>query len=167
MIFRRAILTAFATLLAGSVWAANLSAPTGRVLLTVSGAIENVNQGETAVFDLALLEGLDWQDITTFTHYTEGPQRFRGPTLASLLEVLGVREGTLRAVALDDYAIKIPIEDLAKYDILLAMEHNGERMRVRNRGPIWVIYPAASPGDIVQEHISHSIWQLTSIEVIR
>lgn len=167
MIVRRAILAAFATMLAGSVWAANLGAPTGRVLLTVSGAIETVNQGDTAAFDLALLEELDWQEITTFTHYTEGLQTFSGPTLASLLEALGVRDGTLRAVALDDYAIEIPVADLAKHEVLLAMEHNGERMRVRNRGPIWVIYPATSPDDIVQEHISHSIWQLTSIEVMR
>lgn len=167
MICRRALLVAFTTLLAGSVWAANLGVPTGPVLLTVNGAIQTANQGAAAVFDRAMLEGLDWQDIETFTHYTEGLQTFGGPTLASLLDQLGVRDGTLRAVALDDYAIEIPVADIADHEILLAIQHNGSAMRVRNRGPIWLIYPAASPEEIGQRHISHSIWQLTEIEVIR
>lgn len=167
MILGRLFFLAFLAICAGPAAAAGLALPTGPIVLTVRGAIETANAGEAAVFDMEMLERLDWREIRTFTNYTDGPQTFAGPTLASLLDTLGVRDGRLRAAALDDYAVEIPVTDLAEHEILLAVEHNGARMRVRDRGPIWVIYPAASGQDIQQRHISHSIWQLTSIDVLR
>ena len=165
---RRSFLAvASASLLGLPAFAANLQVPTGRVLLTVTGAISQTNVDETAVFDEDMLRALDWKEIETYTHYTLGLQTFEGPTLLSLLEELGVQEGMLRVVALDDYAVDIPGADAAKFTILLAMRHNGKPMRVRNKGPIWVIFPAASLDDIREEHESLSIWQLTSIDVTR
>jgi hypothetical protein len=169
MIARRAFFACLAllTLSLSPASAANLAAPKGRVLLTVTGAIETANQGEAAVFDGDMLAALDWREIETYTYYTEGVQRFSGPTLASLLAALGVSGGVLRAVALDDYTVEIPVSDLEDYDILLALQHNGKPMRVRDRGPIWIIYPAASPEEIEKRHIAHSIWQLNSLDVLR
>ncbi len=164
---RRSALAALAVVLAFPAWAASLAKPEGRVLLSVTGDITRTNDGDAAVFDREMLESLDWTRIETFTHYTDGPQEFAGPTLASLLATLGVADGVLRAVALDDYVVDIPVSDLEAHQIILAMRHNGRQMRVRDKGPIWIIYPAANVDDIGERQKSHSIWQLVRIDVTR
>lgn len=152
-----------AGLLGGPVVA--LDAPGGSPLLTVTGDLTVTNAEDVAVFDLDLLRSLDWRQIETHTPYTEGPQTFAGPTLASLLEALGVTSGTLRAVALNDYAIDIPVSDARDFDVLLAIEHNGETMRPRNKGPIWVIYPMTGTEPLPDAYGSRMIWQLNRITV--
>ncbi|SMX46653.1 molybdopterin-dependent oxidoreductase [Maliponia aquimaris] len=156
-------LSMLASLACGPVLA--LDAPAGSPLLTVSGDLTVTNADDVAVFDLDMLHALEWREIDTYTPYSEGPQRFAGPTLASLLEALGVTEGTLLAIALNDYAIDIPVSDARDFDVLLAIEHNGEAMRPRNKGPIWVIYPMNGTEPLTEAHGSRMIWQLNRITV--
>lgn len=142
-----------------------LRAPDGRVLLTVSGDITQTNGPDGAVFDRAMLESLEWRELRTFTSFTEGEQVFEGPTLASLLEVLGVASGTLHATAINDYTVEINAADAFEHDVLLAMTHNGQKMRVRDKGPIWVVYPM-SRGDAARNlYDAEMIWQLVRIRV--
>jgi hypothetical protein len=42
------------------VWAGELTKPTGKVLLTMSGKIENTNENGKAVFDIAALRNWAW-----------------------------------------------------------------------------------------------------------
>ena len=58
-------------------------------MLTVSGEIAVENALGLAEFDIGMLRDLDWREIETFTPFTQGMQRFAGPTLASLLDRLG------------------------------------------------------------------------------
>ncbi|MBY6164112.1 molybdopterin-dependent oxidoreductase [Mameliella alba] len=125
------------------------------------------NSVDRAEFDRALLQTLDWVEIVTHTPFTEGPQTFAGPTLASLLKALGVEDGTLLATALNDYTIDIPVADAWAHDVLLAVDHDGRPMRTRNRGPIWIVYPAATPDDFEDVHGARMIWQLNRIRVQR
>ena len=123
--------------------------------------------GAVAVFDRAMLEALDWREIETYTPFTDGPQKFAGPTLASLLETIDVDSGTLMATALNDFSIGIPVADADAHDVLLALDHNGRAMRMREKGPIWVIYPSDSADVIDDELGSRMIWQLNRIQVQR
>ena len=50
--------------------AADLPAPTGPVILTVSGAISNTNAGDTAEMDLEMLRALESRAFTTTTIWT-------------------------------------------------------------------------------------------------
>ncbi|WP_420326879.1 hypothetical protein [Mameliella sp.] len=150
-------------LIAGPVRA--LDAPQGRPLLIVGGMIAATNDGALARFDRAMLQALDWQEIETYTEFTEGVHRLAGPSLASLLAVLGVESGTLRAVALDDYVLEFPVSDAADFGIVLAIEREGKPFGVRNRGPIWLVYPAPTPEEAGQFHTSRMIWQLTRLTV--
>lgn len=156
-------LSLLAALVGGRLHA--LDAPAGSPLLTVTGDLTVTNAGDVAVFDLDLLRALDWQEIETHTPYTEGPQRFAGPTLASLLDALGVTSGTLLAMALNDYSVDIPVSDAGEFGVLLAVEHNGEVMRPRTKGPIWVIYPMTGTEPLSDAHGSRMIWQLNRIAV--
>ncbi len=57
---------------ATSVAAGELEEPTGSVLLTISGDIENTNGDGTAAFDLDMLRALGATDVTTETIWTPG-----------------------------------------------------------------------------------------------
>jgi hypothetical protein len=150
-------------------WAADadglLPEPEGPVILTVTGAIEGTNGADIARFDRAMLKALDWREVETFTTWTEGPQTYAGPTLLSLLDRVGARGDTLRAVALNDYEVLIPRSDAAKHGVILAIEHEGRPMRVRNRGPVFVIYPMDESEVADAPFDPKMVWQLETIEI--
>lgn len=147
--------------------AQDLSAPTGDVILTVSGSIDTTNVGDTAAFDLEMLEALDATIIETTTIWTEGKQVFQGVALDVLMERMGVEGGTLKATAINDYTVEIPVSDAVSGGPILAYFLNGDKMSIRDKGPLWVIYPFDSKADYRSEVIySRSIWQLDRIEVV-
>lgn len=144
-----------------------LGNPKGMVVLTVTGAVAETNLGDAAQFDLAMLEALGSTAIETTTIWTDGVQRFRGVSLATLIEVLGIRSNTLRAAAINDYTVEIPVSDAVKGGPIIAYELNGERMSLRNKGPLWIIYPYDSNDAYKSELIyTRSIWQLDRIEAV-
>lgn len=143
-----------------------LEPPEGDVLLTVTGAIGQMNAADAAEFDLALLEGLGTVVIETTTIWTEGMQTFEGVELVDLLSAVGAEGDNLRAIALNDYAVDIPISDAVEGGPIVAYLRNGEVMSVRDKGPLWVIYPFDSSPDYQTELVyARSIWQLDRIEV--
>ena len=148
-----------------STFATAMETPSGPILLRVSGEIGVFNADAEAQFDREMLAALDWQDVDTYVSFDDERYRFSGPTLASLLAYLGVEGGTLRATALDDYAIDIPVQDAQAHNVILALERDGKPLRIRDRGPIWVVYPASDPSQVNELHSARMIWQLKSIEV--
>jgi hypothetical protein len=166
MLFRPAAGVFVAAFLAQGAFAQTLGAPSGEVLLTVSGDIAVTNGEGTAVFDRAMLEALPVVEFTTTTTWTDGPQTFTGVELHDLLERLGVEGGTLRAFAVNDYAVDIPVEDAVEGGPIVAYLWNGAAMSVRDKGPLWIVYPYDSNRDYRSEVIySRSIWQLERMEV--
>ncbi|WP_116082412.1 oxidoreductase [Tropicimonas sp. IMCC34011] len=165
-LLRAASLAAFA-LCAGPVSAQELPAPTGETLLTVTGAIARTNDEGAALFDRAMLEGLEPVTIETETIWTEGPQTFTGVSLARLMDELGGEGETLMATAINDYAVEIPAGDAVEGGAIVAYLNNGEPMSVRGKGPLWIVYPFdASPDYRTEAIYSRSIWQLDRIDVL-
>jgi hypothetical protein len=141
--------------------------PESEIVLTLSGDIKFTNKDETAVFDMAMLESLGATTFETSTIWTEGVQTFVGVELQSLLEALGVKGGTLKASAVNDYAVEIPFSDAVDGGPIIAFRRNGAEMSLREKGPLWIVYPY----DIIPEYkseliYSRSIWQLDRIEVL-
>lgn len=153
------------SLMAISGWAAGLGAPKGAVLLTVSGEISSQNSEVGARFDREMLRDLDWREVRTFTSFTQGEQVFAGPTLASLLAAVGATGTTLQATAINDYSVAIPVEHANAHDVILAMDRNGAPMRVRDKGPIWVVYPLSESDAAKQTFDQEMIWQLDRLTV--
>lgn len=150
-----------------SAMAQDLPAPIGDVILTVSGAISTTNVGDTAIFDLEMLKALDTTTIVTTTIWTEGEQVFQGVALDVLMDRMGVDDGTLKATAINDYSVEIPVSDALPGGPILAYLLNGDQMSIRDKGPLWVIYPFDANTDYRSEVIySRSIWQLDRIEAI-
>lgn len=159
--------TALAALVSAPVFAQDLAAPTGDVLLTVSGLVENTNIDGTAQFDLEMLEALDGEEIETSTIWTEGTHTFKGVSLYVLVDALGITGENLRATAINDYAVDIPISDAVENGPIIAYRMDGETMSVRDKGPLWIIYPYDDDADYRSEVIySRSIWQLDRVEAL-
>ena len=59
----------------------------------------------------AALEAMPTTTIETSTIWAEGLRTFTGVPLADLVAAQGIRGSTLRAVALNDYAVEIPLSD--------------------------------------------------------
>lgn len=148
-----------------------LTAPTGDVILTVTGAISQTNitgdTGPAAALDLALIEAIGLTRFTTGTVWTEGERTFEGIDLAHLLAALGAQGSTLRLTALNDYAVEFPITEAVPGGPMLALRMEGAALSPRDKGPLWMIYPF----DLKEEYrnevsYSRSIWQLSRIEVL-
>lgn len=149
-----------------SALAEGIAQPNGPVILTVSGEIAHTNSDGTAQFDLAMLESMDPVTIETTTIWTDGPQQFVGVELWRLMEAVGAGADSLNATAINDYAVAIPREDWVKGGAVVAYMNNGKPMSVRDKGPLWVIYPYdANPDYRTEVTYSRSIWQLDRIVV--
>ena len=154
-------------LLGSATRAETLPTPTGEVILTVSGSIAATNGDGIAEFDLAMLRALPSTSISTTTIWTDGKRRFDGVSLSNLLNAVGATGGRLLAKALNDYAVEIPLGGAEPNAPIIAYELDGMTMSVRNKGPLWIIYPYDSDSRYRSEKIySRSIWQLNRIEVL-
>lgn len=141
--------------------AGDLPAPSGEPVLTITGAIGKTNQGDAAVFDMAMLEAMPMTRFETATIWTEGTHSFEGVALNDLLAAVGSHGGTISAKAINDYSITIPIADAAPGGPVVAYRMDGAAMSVRDKGPLWIVYPYDSDRKFQSEVIySRSIWQL-------
>jgi hypothetical protein len=60
----------------------------------------------------------------------------------------------------------VPAGDAFTYDVILAVLRDGEVMSVRDKGPIWVIYPMDDYPELQDDVFNgRLVWQLKSISV--
>lgn len=149
-----------------AVAAGELAQPTGKVVLTIKGNITNTNHNGAARFDMAMLEKMGGASVITETPWTDKAVRFDGVLVRKLLDAVGGRGETVWAIAINDYKVKIPVADFANHPVILAYRMNGERMRVRDKGPLWVIYPWSDYPELKNERFfARSIWQVKEMEL--
>ena len=158
MHFKKLILALVTALTATFAFAGSSAA---EALLTVAGI------GDSPVeIDRAEFEDMEAKTFTTTTIWTEGDITFTGVPLAALLDELGVDDGVLLASAVNDYSIEFPVEEARKDGPIVAYLMNGEPMSVRDKGPLWIVFPYDSDPAFQSEVVySRSIWQLVRIEV--
>lgn len=148
---------------------AALTQPEGQVILEVTGAIARGNGegGAVARFDLAMLEALPQRDTVTATPWYEGPQHFKGPLIASLLDAVAAEGTRLRVTAINDFSAELPVAEVLALPVILATRLNGERMPVREKGPLFVIYPFDEVTGLLNETtLNRSVWQVKAIEIL-
>lgn len=163
--FRRGLVPA---MLLGAMLAVQaLDAPSGKVILTLTGLISEGNQGKTkAEFDMAMLEKLPQHRIKTRTPWHEEVREYTGPRLRDVLAAVKSSGKTIRAVALNDYVVEIPLEDIEKYDVIVARLADGKPMTVREKGPLFIMYPFDSSETLQSPlYYGRAAWQLKAIEI--
>lgn len=168
MVTRRHLNTLAALLLASlSAPALALDAPKGQAILTVEGKIGVKNAGAQATFDMAMLEALPQHSFTTRTPWYDKPVTFTGPRLSDLLAAVKADGSTIEATAINDYKVRIPVSDAQQHPVIVARLLDGKPMRVRDKGPLFVVYPFdSSPALRTSVYYERSIWQLKAISIL-
>lgn len=134
------------------------------VVLTLNFASE---MAEAVEFTLEDLNAIGERQFSTTTIWTTGPQTFSGVSLDAFLSSQGIENGTILASAINDYTVEIPVSDAVIDGPMIAYRLNGEEMSIRDKGPLWIVYPYDSKSEYQAEVIySRSIWQLDRIEIV-
>lgn len=148
-------------------YAGGLTEPEGEVILTVSGNITHTNGPDVARFDRAMLDALERRTTTASTPWFDDAHDFEGPLAAAILDAVGATGSTMRVIALNDYASDEPVSDARDFPIIFATHLDGEIMSVRDKGPLFLIYPFDEFPELFNEiYFGRSVWQITRIEVI-
>lgn len=143
-----------------------LAPPAGPVVLTISGNITQVNAGQTAVFSMAMLEALPQHTFTAKTPWYPKPMQFTGPLLRDLLTAAGASGTKVMTTGLDDYKTEIPVADTKTYNMIVARLINGKPMSVREKGPLFLLYPFdARPELQTERYYNRCTWQLIKLTV--
>lgn len=118
-----------------------LGAPTGPVILTISGDIGNTNVADEAQFDREMLLSLGTSTLRTTTSWTDGVREFEGVLGSDIMRAVGAQGTVAESTALNDYTVDIPLTDFDTYDVVFALTMDGVELTPSDRGPIWPVYP--------------------------
>jgi hypothetical protein len=145
----------------------DLASPAGDVILDVSGNISHSNTAaHHAQFDLQMLRQMPVTVVKTATPWFDGVQKLTGVRLSDLLKAVGASGVTIHAIALNDYMVEIPLADAEKDGVIIAYAYNDQPMSVRDKGPLWVIYPLTERPDLNTPEVqSKMIWQLKAMTI--
>jgi hypothetical protein len=142
-----------------------IHASTPQILLRVTG-LDHGHGDRALTFDLQMLMQLPQTEYATSTVWTDGQQTFRGVLLRDLMQELGITGDKITAVALNDYHVELPLDEINLNNALIAYERNGAQMSVRDKGPLWIVYPYdTNPLFLSEIYFARSIWQLHEIQI--
>jgi len=145
-----------------SAFGAAAAPAAGPVVLTI------VSGGQGTVvhdLDMATIESLPHHTVATSTPWTDGIVRFEGVLIRDLFAQLGIEGSVSGFAALNDYRIEIATSDFDAYDVLLAYKRDGDYMPLRDKGPLWVIYPLDQHRELGTETHAKMIWQVRRVVV--
>ena len=152
---------------ATTVQAQTLPPLSGPVLLTVTGLDPASHPGGKQEFDLAMLQAMGASQITTSTIWTDGAHVYTGVMVNTLALLIKSGDHALRFHALNDYSVDIPAADISDVAPLLAYQADHAPMSVRDKGPLWVIYPFDAGAEFRTDTVfSRSVWQVSAIEIL-
>ncbi len=113
------------------------------------------------------LKALRQAKITTSNDFIDGTAVFSGPLATDVIDRIG-RAGSVsvRMLAKNDYSIEVTLDEIRKYEPILALEMDGVPLSPRNKGPIWLMYPVSDYPELSDPAYNGKlIWQLELIEL--
>jgi len=136
--------------------------------LDVRGKIANTNDAQHSVyhFSEAQLLALPVHSITTATTWTPR-STFTGPLLGDILKTVGAYGTEIELRTFDDYTYTVPVSDSARYGVIVAYSMNGQRLKLSDFGPLFLIYPRDAFPDELTGAIGDSkfVWQIKALIV--
>lgn len=147
---------------------AELAKPAGDVVLSLDGDITVTNSGAQADFDMAMLRAMPVTTVKTTTPWTDGETSFEGVLLKDLFSAVGASGKSAKASALNDYIANLDVETLLTSGAIIAYRINGTDISVRDKGPLWIMFPFDEKPQLRAETIySQSVWQLRKITFVK
>jgi hypothetical protein len=146
--------------------ACSLAPPTGDVVLSIGGMINDCNEGLEVHFDRAMIDALPKKDIKTENPWDHGSSVYEGVLLRDLMKYAKASGKTATFTALNDYRADLPLADMDRYDVILAFKRDGADLPVRDKGPFFVVFPFTDVPELASEsRFAQSVWQVNRITV--
>lgn len=135
------------------------------IILTIDGEIAG---GHPVNFTRSELIALGSGTITTSTPWSEGTPTFEGVPMSVLLADVGATGSTAEVLALNNYKTAIPVSDFSEYPVILALKQDDNFLSVRNKGPLFIIYPFDDSPELAADiYYSRAAWQVRSITITK
>ena len=104
----------------------------------------------------------------TATPWTDEPADFEGVLIKDLLEAVSWKGKSLKAAALNDYIVDLDADTLVSGGAILAYRVNGVDISVRNKGPLWIMFPFDDRPELKNEAVYiQSVWQLRRLTSLK
>lgn len=118
--------------------------------------------------DEAALAALPQVEFVTATPWTLGTNRYRGPTLKSVLAAQQVDSASaIDVAALNGYQQRVDLSLFAKVPLTLVRYQDDKPLTRRNKGPLWLLVPLSAHPDMDVSAIHNNmVWQVIRIEVV-
>ncbi|MGZ5819562.1 MAG: molybdopterin-dependent oxidoreductase, partial [Burkholderiaceae bacterium] len=167
-----------------------ISAISGPVLLTVTGAIGKGNRGpldpaldqmmkkqglkfdKAHTFDFSALTSLPVVTIKPTLEYDAKPHALSGPLLIDVIKATGVvtnDKSRLQLRAIDGYVVSVSLADMMNYRFIVATTLDGKAIPLGGLGPLWAVYDADRFPDMAAKQLNERFalcpWGLYHIEV--
>ncbi len=119
-----------------------IPAPTGDIVLKLTGAVALQNTEGGFAFDLDMLKALPFVAYMVTDPWL-GDQVYGGVRLADLLAYVGVPADakTVVIVASDEKEFPVAMKDALYYPILIAYTSDGNPIKASKGGPLKLVYP--------------------------
>jgi len=138
-------------------------AAASEVILTVRSSIGD----NDVTFTREALMDLPQTSFETATIWSEGVNKYSGPLLADVLAAAEMPEGNLQLIAINDYNVNFPMDRVQDDAPIIALEINDQPFSVREKGPLWVMFPFDENTKFkTEDTFALSVWQLAQIEVV-
>ena len=141
--------------------------PKGKPILRIGGQIAEPNEGDEALFDMETLDALGTKSFSTSTPWTDGVSTWEGVPLAVLMDAVGATGTTVRATALNDYVVDLPLQGMVEDGGILAMRRDGKPMPINNKGPLFILYPFDGSDRLQQQSVyMRCAWQIARLDIL-
>jgi hypothetical protein len=167
----------------GFAQAQSMRAPSGPVILTISGKIAQTNRGpfdekkdaffknqqvtfqRAAAFDLAMLEALGMRSVEA--DYPQGGalHKFEGPLLRDVLKAVGASGSVVKVAALDGYVQEIELREIEQWPVLLAVREDGAYLPLGGFGPTRIVFPRRDVPALADRNDDKWVWAVVHIAV--
>ena len=180
----RALMAAITALVVLGACERGVEEPAGRVILTAAGNIGKTNRGpyderrdtffkhheisfeKAFEFDEGMLLLLDQERVRAAPPEIGKPVTLQGPTLKSVLEMLGVEKPQMvRFMALDGYATELDAKAIESKDWVVAVTVDGRPLEIGRQGPIWVVFRLDNPPHVDPDENLTWPWAVFYMEV--
>lgn len=135
------------------------SSATAQTLLTIE------HDGVSVEYNLEELEALPQTKYVSGNPFFDGEQEYSGPLLREIFKDAGLLDqDSVSMRAINEYTINFPVADASKFDVVVATRINGKLLSVRDKGPLWVMYPFSHHEELSDPvYKGRTVWQLVKI----
>ncbi|MBO0202569.1 oxidoreductase [Vibrio sp. Vb1166] len=134
--------------------------------LSANTIVFSSSQQPSVILELEEIQALPTTSYTMTLPWLPASSEFLGVKLSTLLtHVYGNVPEQVDISSLNDYHSTLSRQDILRYQPILAYQQDQNYIKVRNKGPFWVIYPLNLYPELnYNKYHAQMVWQVNEIK---